>query len=112
MFEDTASSMTGVMLAVIWDDGFQFIQNAWITVVGLPPIFLFPSLAPHFGACSHFWSIGLISQFLDHFTDSRTPWTGDQFVASLQYSPTENSLMATNLMSMAATVFFSKLDDL
>jgi hypothetical protein len=27
------------------------------------------------------WSIGLISQFLDHFTDSRTPWTGDQLVA-------------------------------
>jgi hypothetical protein len=24
------------------------------------------------------WSIGLISQFLDHFTDGRTPWTSDQ----------------------------------
>jgi hypothetical protein len=29
------------------------------------------------------WSIGLISQFLDHFTDSMTPWTGDQLVARL-----------------------------
>jgi thiosulfate reductase cytochrome b subunit len=28
-----------------------------------------------------FWSIGLISQFLDHFTDGRSPWTGDQLVA-------------------------------
>jgi hypothetical protein len=27
------------------------------------------------------WSIGLISQFLDHFTDVRTPWTSDQLVA-------------------------------
>jgi hypothetical protein len=27
------------------------------------------------------WSMGLISQFLDHFTDGRTPWTGDQLVA-------------------------------
>jgi hypothetical protein len=27
------------------------------------------------------WSVGLISQFLDHFTDGRTPWTGDQLVA-------------------------------
>jgi hypothetical protein len=27
------------------------------------------------------WSIGLISQFLDHFTDGRTPWTGDQLVS-------------------------------
>jgi hypothetical protein len=27
-----------------------------------------------------FWSIGLISQFLDHFTDGGTPWTGDQLV--------------------------------
>jgi hypothetical protein len=27
------------------------------------------------------WSIGLISQFLDNFTDGRTPWTGDQLVA-------------------------------
>jgi hypothetical protein len=27
--------------------------------------FFFP-LCSHFGACSHFWSIGLISQFLDH----------------------------------------------
>jgi hypothetical protein len=35
-----------------------------------------------FGACSHFWSIGLISQFLDHFTDGRTPWMGDQLVAT------------------------------
>jgi hypothetical protein len=24
------------------------------------------------------WNVGLISQFLDHFTDGRTPWTGDQ----------------------------------
>jgi hypothetical protein len=23
------------------------------------------------------WSIGLISQFHDHFTEGRTPWTGD-----------------------------------
>jgi hypothetical protein len=28
-----------------------------------------------------FWSIGLISQFLNHFTDGRTPWAGDQLVA-------------------------------
>jgi hypothetical protein len=28
-----------------------------------------------------FWNIGLISQFLDHFTDCRTPWTGDQLIA-------------------------------
>jgi hypothetical protein len=27
------------------------------------------------------WSIGLIYQFLDYFTDGRTPWTGDQLVA-------------------------------
>jgi hypothetical protein len=27
------------------------------------------------------WSIGLISQFLDHFTDGRTPCTGDQHIA-------------------------------
>jgi hypothetical protein len=27
------------------------------------------------------WSIGLIFQFHDHFTDCRTPWTGDQLVA-------------------------------
>jgi hypothetical protein len=27
------------------------------------------------------WSIGLISQFLDHFTDDRFPWTGDQLIA-------------------------------
>jgi hypothetical protein len=27
------------------------------------------------------WSIGLISQFRDHFTDGRTPLTGDQLVA-------------------------------
>jgi hypothetical protein len=26
-------------------------------------------------------SIGLMSQFLDHFTEGRTPWTGDQPVA-------------------------------
>jgi hypothetical protein len=35
----------------------------------------FPPLAPTF------WRIGLISQFLDHFTDGRTPWTDDQLVA-------------------------------
>jgi hypothetical protein len=28
-----------------------------------------------------FWNIGLISQFLDYFTDGRTPWAGDQLVA-------------------------------
>jgi hypothetical protein len=27
------------------------------------------------------WSRGLISQFLGHFTDGGTPWTGDQLVA-------------------------------
>jgi hypothetical protein len=27
------------------------------------------------------WSIGLIYQFLDHFTDDRTPWTGNELVA-------------------------------
>jgi hypothetical protein len=27
------------------------------------------------------WSIGLIYQFLDHFTDGRIPWTGDELVA-------------------------------
>jgi hypothetical protein len=27
------------------------------------------------------WSIGLITQFFDHFTDGRTSWTGDQVVA-------------------------------
>jgi hypothetical protein len=27
------------------------------------------------------WSTGLICQFLDHFTDGRTPWTDDQLVA-------------------------------
>jgi hypothetical protein len=27
------------------------------------------------------WGTGLISQFLDHFTVGRTPWTGDQLVA-------------------------------
>jgi hypothetical protein len=32
-------------------------------------------------SCSTLWSIGLISQFLDHFTDGRTAWTGDQLVA-------------------------------
>jgi hypothetical protein len=26
------------------------------------------------------WSIGIISQFLDHFTDCRNPWTGGQLV--------------------------------
>jgi hypothetical protein len=28
-----------------------------------------------------FWSTELISQFLGHFTDGRTPWTGEQPVA-------------------------------
>jgi hypothetical protein len=28
-----------------------------------------------------FWGIRLIFQFLDHFTDGRIPWTGDQLVA-------------------------------
>jgi hypothetical protein len=27
------------------------------------------------------WSIRLIYQFLDHFTDNRTPWMGDQLIA-------------------------------
>jgi hypothetical protein len=27
------------------------------------------------------WSIGLISQFLDYFTDGMTPWRSDQLVA-------------------------------
>jgi hypothetical protein len=27
------------------------------------------------------WSIELISQFFDHFTDGRTPWMGDQLIA-------------------------------
>jgi hypothetical protein len=40
----------------------------------------FPSRAPHFGVCYHFWSMGLISQFLDDFTDGGTPWTSDQLV--------------------------------
>jgi hypothetical protein len=35
MFEDTACSIMGVMLAIIWDGGFHCIQNAWITVVGI-----------------------------------------------------------------------------
>jgi hypothetical protein len=47
--------------------------------MGAVTCFFLP-LAPHFGVCSHFWSLGLISQFLDHFTDGRTPWTGDQLV--------------------------------
>jgi hypothetical protein len=33
--------------------------------------FFFPPLSP-------IWCTGLISQFLNHFTDGRTPWTGDQ----------------------------------
>jgi hypothetical protein len=36
--------------------------------------FSFRPLAP-------LWNIWLISQFLDHFTDVTTPWTGDQLVA-------------------------------
>jgi hypothetical protein len=36
-------------------------------------IFFFLLLLP-------FWSIGLISQFRDHCTEGRTPWTGDQLV--------------------------------
>jgi hypothetical protein len=27
------------------------------------------------------WSMGLLSQFPNHFTDGRTPWPGDQLVA-------------------------------
>jgi hypothetical protein len=29
-----------------------------------------------------FWSIRLISQFYDHFTDGRTPWKGDQLITT------------------------------
>jgi hypothetical protein len=40
------------------------------------PAFVFLS-----SSCSHVSSMGLISQFTDHFTDGRTPWTGDQHIA-------------------------------
>jgi hypothetical protein len=48
--------------------------------------FLKVTIAEHhfFSPFASLWSIGLISQFLDHFTDGRTPWTGDQLVAQTQ----------------------------
>jgi hypothetical protein len=38
-------------------------------------------LLPPLGGLLPFWSIGQIYQFLDKFTNGRTPWTGDQLVA-------------------------------
>jgi hypothetical protein len=56
-------------------------------------MYLFPSLLP-------IWNMELISQFLDHFKDGRTPWTGDQLVArqictffSFLVAPTLGSLL-------------------
>jgi hypothetical protein len=46
-----------------------------------PQLYFFPSSCSMYRSLLPFWSIGLISQFLDHFTDGRTPWTGDQLVA-------------------------------
>jgi hypothetical protein len=41
---------------------------------------IFSSSCSHIRSLLPFWSIGLISQFIEHFTDGRTPWTGDQLV--------------------------------
>jgi hypothetical protein len=43
--------------------------------------FFIPSLLLPLWSLRPLWSTELISQFLDHFTDGRTPRTGDQLVA-------------------------------
>jgi hypothetical protein len=87
---DTASS-SWILSRICYDRIFvrqvcEFIESTSSSVLNklsCNPIFsriFFHPLAPHWSLLS-FWSIGLISQFLDHFTDDRTPWTSDQFVA-------------------------------
>jgi hypothetical protein len=44
------------------------------------PILTYSNLSFFFFLLLPLWSIGLISKFLHHFTDGRTPWTGDQLV--------------------------------
>jgi hypothetical protein len=39
---------------------------------------------------SCFWSIRLISQFQNHFTDGRTPWAGDQTSQGLYLNTGQN----------------------
>jgi hypothetical protein len=67
-----------------WAIGHECRSSGWVKWSGVTELvsgveFWFSNI--FFFLSLPLWSIGLISQFLDHFTDGRTPWTGDQLVA-------------------------------
>jgi hypothetical protein len=58
--------------------------------------------------CSTLWSIGHIFHFHDHFTDGRTPWTGDQLVAKplLKHGITQTQIKCIHTLNMLPCVGF------
>jgi hypothetical protein len=58
----------------------RFPKNKFNAVKAEHLRYMFSTIYYFFLLLLPLWIIGLISQFVHHFTDGRTPWTGDQLV--------------------------------